>query len=76
VRAFTYSVRCSKEEWLGELACNNVTNLLEACAGNTAILSTSVSAVGQRDIALLDELEMLVKHEQRRRRSERAASSS
>lgn len=69
-RAFTYRVRCSKEQWLGELASDSIAGLLQAFEGNSAILSTLVSAVGQTDIALLDELETLVRKERRRLRTE------
>jgi predicted transcriptional regulator len=66
-RAFAYRVRCSRQEWLRQTAFDSLADLLGAC-GSDAMLSTFVSAVGQRDAALLDELEALVLRERTRLR--------
>ncbi len=62
-RAFAYEPRCSREQLLSELVSDQVKNLLSAPGANTLFLSTLVQCVGQRDMALLDELEALVQSE-------------
>jgi predicted transcriptional regulator len=71
-RAFSYEVRCSRQHWLGELAFQSINRLLGPGDTNNAILSTFVSAVSRRDVALLDELDALVRHERERPRREEA----
>ena len=65
-RAFAYEPRCSREQLLGELVSGHVDELLGAPGARTAILSTLVATVGRRDVALLDELDALVRAERRR----------
>lgn len=69
-RAFAYEPRCSRDELLGEVVSGHVTDLLAASGASTAILSTLVHAVGQRDAALLDELDALVQAERARLKME------
>jgi predicted transcriptional regulator len=66
-RAFAYRVRCSRQEWLRQMAFDSLADLLGE-GGTNAMLSTFVSAVGKRDAALLDELEALVLSERVRLR--------
>jgi predicted transcriptional regulator len=65
-RAFAYEPRCARDELLGELISGHVTDLLGASEDGTVILSTLVRAVGQTDLALLDELDTLVQAERSR----------
>jgi predicted transcriptional regulator len=69
-RAFSYEPRCSRTAMLGELISDQVADLLGGSAGNRAILSTLVRAVGRQDVALLDELDALVQAERERLKSE------
>ena len=65
-RAFMYEPRCTRDELLGEMVSGHVAELLSGRGTNTAILSTLVQAVGRRDAALLDELDVLVQVERAR----------
>ncbi len=69
-RAFAYHVRHSREELLAQLASDRIVELLPSDGSSRAILSMFVEAVGRRDAALLEELEMLVRAQRRRLRSE------
>jgi predicted transcriptional regulator len=62
-RAFTYEPRYSRQELLSEMVSGQVADLLRASGTTTAVLSTLVRAVGRRDAALLDELDVLVRAE-------------
>jgi predicted transcriptional regulator len=65
-RAFVYSALASREE-LDDIVANDVVSGLLAGEGAAPLpfLSNLVDAVGERDRALLDELERLVKVKQR-----------
>jgi len=65
-RAFAYEPRCSRERLLSELVSTQFVDVLAASRLSTPILSTLVQCVGQRDAALLDELEALVQAERLR----------
>lgn len=65
-RAFAYARRRSPAEALGELISGQITDLLNHPGASSAILSTFVRAVAQRDAALLDELDELVQAESAR----------
>jgi predicted transcriptional regulator len=69
-RAFAYRPRCSRSDLLAEMMHGQVTDLLAASGASTAILSTLVRAVGDRDSALLDRLESLVRAESARLKME------
>lgn len=62
-RAFAFEPRCSRESLLSELVSKHFVDVLAASRVNTGILSTLVQCVGQKDAALLDELEALVQAE-------------
>jgi predicted transcriptional regulator len=65
-RAFVYEPRCSRQQFMSELILGQVTDLLAASGTRTAILSTLVHCVSQKDAALLDELDALVQAERTR----------
>jgi predicted transcriptional regulator len=65
-RAFAYEPRCSRDELLSNRLSSDVTDLLAATGASTAILSTLVRAVGRKDVALLDELDVLIEAERTR----------
>jgi predicted transcriptional regulator len=65
-RAFAFEPRCSREGLLNELASEHFVDVLAASRVNSGILSTLVHCVGQKDTALLDELEALVQAERAR----------
>jgi predicted transcriptional regulator len=65
-RAFFYETRLSRDEVRSEWATAVFTSLLEGDVGASAILSSFVGAVGERDELLLNELEELL----RQRRAE------
>ena len=69
-RAFAYEPRCSRDELLSKRLSNDVTDLLAASGTSTAILSTLVRAVGRKDVALLDELDVLIEAERTRLKRE------
>ena len=69
-RAFTYQPRCSRDELLSELMSGQVAHLLAASRQSTVLLSTLVRAVGSTDVALLDELDSLVRAERLRLKME------
>jgi len=62
-RAFSFEPRCSREGLLSELVSKHFVDVLAASRVNTGILSTLVQCVGERDAALLDELEALIQAE-------------
>jgi predicted transcriptional regulator len=65
-RAFFYETRLSRDEVRSEWATAVFTSLLEGDVGASAVLSSFVGAVGERDELLLNELEELL----RQRRAE------
>jgi predicted transcriptional regulator len=65
-RAFFYETRLSRDEVRSEWATAVFTSLLGGDVGASAILSSFVGAVGERDELLLNELEELL----RQRRAE------
>jgi predicted transcriptional regulator len=66
-RAFIYDTCCSRDELLGRLLSGRLTDLLGGGSGTaTAVLSTLVRAVSSKDVALLDELDALVRAESAR----------
>jgi predicted transcriptional regulator len=65
-RAFFYETRLSRDEVRSEWATAVFTSLLEGDVGASAVLSSFVGAVGERDGLLLNELEELL----RQRRAE------
>ena len=69
-RAFAYEPRCSRDELLSKRLSGHVTDLLAASGASTAILSTLVRAVGRKDVALLDELDVLIEAERTRLKNE------
>jgi len=70
-RAFVYSATVSRDELEGAVASELVQSLLRRDSEPLPILSSLVDAVSDRDRALLDELERLVR--QKRRQIEREA---
>ncbi len=62
-RAFSFEPRCTREALLSELVSKHFVDVLAASRVSTGILSTLVQCVGERDAALLDELEALVQAE-------------
>ena len=69
-RAFAYEPRCSRDELLGKQLSGHVADLLAASGASAAILSTLVRAVGRKDVALLDELDVLIEAERTRLKME------
>jgi predicted transcriptional regulator len=65
-RAFFYATRLSRDEVRSEWTTAVFTSLLEGDVGVSAVLSSFVGAVGERDELLLSELEELL----RQRRAE------
>jgi hypothetical protein len=55
---------------LSKRLSGHVTDLLAASGASTAILSTLVRAVGCKDVALLDELDILIEAERARLKRE------
>lgn len=71
-RAFVYTATATRQELEGAVAAELVENLLRREGGEPLpILSSLVDAVSERDRALLDELERLIR--QKRRAIERSA---
>jgi len=66
-RAFAYEPRCSRDELLSELVSGHVAGLLGASERSAVILSTLVRTVRDTDAALLDQLDVLVQAERRKR---------
>lgn len=65
-RAFVYSAAASREQVEGAVAAELVQTLLERHEGEPLpLLSSLVDAVSERDRALLDELERLVREKRR-----------
>lgn len=71
-RAFEYQVRDSRERLVARLAADGLLRLLPQDGSRRPVLSMLVEAVGRRDAALLDELEILVQEERRRQREDDA----
>jgi predicted transcriptional regulator len=65
-RAFVYEPRWGREQLLTERLSGQLRELLKGSAGSTMVLSTLVRAVGEKDTALLDELDTLVRAERLR----------
>jgi predicted transcriptional regulator len=66
-RAFLYRATASREEIEGAVAAELVHSLLHRDGEPLPILSSLVDAVSDRDRALLDELERLIREKRRRR---------
>jgi len=67
-RAFVYSATASREEIEGAVATELVHSLIQGEGGEPLpILSSLVDAVSERDRALLDELERLIREKRRRK---------
>lgn len=67
-RAFVYCATASRKEIEGAVATDLVHSLLQGEGGESLpILSSLVDAVSERDRALLDELERLIREKRRRR---------
>jgi len=64
-RAFLYRATVSEKELEGAVASELVTSLLDRNGQALPLLSTLVDAVSDRDRALLDELERLVREKRR-----------
>ena len=64
-RAFVYTPTVSRDELEGAVASELVHSLLRRDSEPLPILSTLVDAVSERDRALLDELERLVRQKRR-----------
>ena len=65
-RAFVYSATATRDEMEGAVATELVQSLLQRHAGEPLpLLSSLVDAVSDRDRALLDELERLVREKRR-----------
>ena len=65
-RAFVYAATATREEMEGAVATELVQSLLQRHAGEPLpILSSLVDAVSDRDRALLDELERLIREKRR-----------
>ena len=72
-RAFVYTATATRDEMEGAVATELVQNLLQRHGGETLpLLSSLVDAVSDRDRALLDELERLIR--EKRRATEREKS--
>jgi len=69
-RAFVYSVTVSPDELAGGVAQDLVDGLLDDRFGAEPVLSCIVDAVGERDRALLDKLERIVRAKKRQLRGE------
>lgn len=65
-RAFAYAPRYARGELLSQLISEQLADLLGTGGQHTVLLSTLVRTVSQKDAALLDELEILVKAERQR----------
>jgi predicted transcriptional regulator len=59
-RAYEYSVQCSREQFLADLAFESLAASLLEGGSRRPILSMFVDAVGRHDGAILDELEAIV----------------
>jgi len=68
-RAFVYRPAVSREEFQGEMAGGVLQGLLAGSRRPEPVLSALVRTISEKDRALLDELERLVR-EERKRRSE------
>jgi len=66
-RAFVYRATASRAEVEGAVAAELVHSLLQRDGEPLPILSSLVDAVSDRDRALLDELERLIREKRRRR---------
>ena len=65
-RAFVYRAAASRAEMEGAVATELVHSLLERDGEPLPVLSSLVDAVSERDRALLDELERLIREKRRR----------
>ena len=65
-RAFLYRATASRDEVEGAVAAELVQSLLQRDGEPLPILSSLVDAVSERDRALLDELERLIREKRRR----------
>jgi predicted transcriptional regulator len=65
-RAFVYAAAATRTEMEGAVAAELVTSLLQNRNGPLPILSSLVDAVSERDRALLDQLERLVREKRRK----------
>jgi predicted transcriptional regulator len=66
-RAFVYRATASRAEIEGAVATELVHSLLQREGEPLPVLSSLVDAVSDRDRALLDELERLIREKRRRR---------
>jgi predicted transcriptional regulator len=64
-RAFVYRATATKDELEGAVASELVQSLFERPGGALPILSSLVDAVSDRDRALLDDLERLIREKRR-----------
>jgi len=64
-RAFLYSPTATRDELEGAVAAELVHSLLDRDGEPLPILSSLVDAVSERDLALLDDLERLVREKRR-----------
>ena len=65
-RAFVYAAAATRTEMEGAVAAELVTSLLQNRNGPLPVLSSLVDAVSERDRALLDQLERLVREKRRK----------
>ena len=65
-RAFRYRAACTREEMERVVASGLLRALLEAGGAARPMLSNLVDAIGEKDSALLDELEQLVREKRSR----------
>lgn len=65
-RAFRYRAACTREEMERMVAGGLLRALLEAGGAARPMLSNLVDAIGEKDAALLEELEQLVREKRRR----------
>lgn len=65
-RAFRYRAACTREEMERVVASGLLHALLEAGGAARPMLSNLVDAIGEKDTALLDELEQLVREKRSR----------
>ena len=67
-RAFLYSPAYSRDGFAGHRASGFIGQLLDAGASATPVLSSFVNAVGDRDRALLDHLEEMIREKKKEAR--------
>jgi predicted transcriptional regulator len=71
-RAFTYAPRWSREEMLAQWTGADMVKLLPDTGASRPFLKMFIEAISRRDVALLDELESLIRAHRRRKENERA----